>query len=70
MSGCGDRVPGWIDIREMEFVLEQMESFGPTGKILEVGSATGRLFDFLYEKNGFSIATPKCLSGCRCVFFV
>lgn len=49
MSGCGDRVPGWIDIREMEFVLEQMESFGPTGKILEVGSATGRLFDFLYE---------------------
>ena len=50
MSGCGDRVPGWICEEEMEFVAEQMISFGPTGKILEIGSATGRLFDYLYEQ--------------------
>ena len=50
MSAYGDRVPGWISKPEMEFVAEQMHAFGVTGKILEIGSACGRLFDYLYEQ--------------------
>ena len=38
---------GWISLQEMEFVKKQMTS--PVGNILEVGSANGRLFSYLYD---------------------
>jgi|TARA_R110000822_G_scaffold18821_2_gene61756 hypothetical protein len=38
---------GWINLPEIGFVLKQMTS--PTGNILEVGAANGRLFSFLHH---------------------
>tara|TARA_B110000503_G_scaffold90944_1_gene137419 strand:+ start:3760 stop:4284 length:525 start_codon:yes stop_codon:yes gene_type:complete len=38
---------GWISLQEMEFVKKQITS--PVGNILEVGSANGRLFSYLYD---------------------
>lgn len=43
-------VEGWISIEEMELVATEMGKIGDTGKILEVGAAAGRLFNFLYER--------------------
>lgn len=40
---------GWISLQEMEFVKKQMTS--PVGNILEVGSANGRLFSYLYDSH-------------------
>lgn len=43
-------VEGWISVEEMELVAAEMNKIGSTGKILEVGAAAGRLFNFLYER--------------------
>jgi len=43
-------IDGWISTDEMQLVADQMAKVGPTGKILEVGSAAGRLFDFLHNQ--------------------
>lgn len=43
-------IEGWISVDEMNLVAAQMRSKGPTGTILEIGSAAGRLFDHLYQE--------------------
>ncbi len=43
-------VDGWISVNEMGLVARQMQLKADTGIILEVGSAAGRLFDFLYTQ--------------------
>lgn len=43
-------IEGWISVDEMELVAEQMRKKGPTGSILEIGSAAGRLFDHLHRE--------------------
>lgn len=43
-------IEGWISIDEMDLVADQMRSRGPTGTLLEVGSAAGRLFSYLHKE--------------------
>lgn len=43
-------IEGWITLEEMQLVADCMAEIGNTGTILEIGSAAGRLFDFLYPK--------------------
>lgn len=43
-------IEGWITTEEMQLVADRMAVIGNTGTILEVGSAAGRLFSFLYPK--------------------
>jgi hypothetical protein len=43
-------IEGWITVAEMQLIADQMTRIGPTGTILEIGSAAGRLFSFLYPQ--------------------
>ncbi len=43
-------IEGWITLEEMQLVADRMAEVGDTGTILELGSAAGRLFSFLYSK--------------------
>ena len=43
-------IDGLITLDEMQLVADQMAKIGARGTILEVGSAAGRLFDFLYKQ--------------------
>lgn len=61
-------IAGWVPEIEIKFISLYMDKIGTTGKILEVGSSFGRVFDYLHQLHAnwnYTAVDPWELDGTR-----